>query len=1158
MTSAFLISKRYALAFCLVLAALLAVPYAPAHAQPTPSGLTHTVTTLVDELDASADPLLGAGASLREILTYSQAAGDRVVFDASLSGSLFLTLGELAVNVDLILEGPGSDVIELNGNDLNRILWIDTTVSVAVSGLTFVSGRAVDGGAIWSAGWLSLTDCAVRWSTAVQRGGAIYHDGTTLQLTRSRFDNNESYIHGGAVAVTGGLATTDSVFFSGNHAGGNGGAVYLATIDNSFFRTGMSGNSAIGSGGAIAIASTGALALSFSTLDDNSASNGGAVDNAGSFQASTATISGNDAGNAGGGLRSSGTASIDFSTIARNSATLGGGFATTGTFTTLRSIVAENSAATGNDVSGSVSSSGNNLIGVFNGSSGWVGSDITGIIDSAAVAALDDLRLNGGATRTHALLACSRAIDGATNAGAPATDQRGVTRSINGNHDGLTRPDIGAYELLAPLDNTAPTLNPNPAYTVFLDSLGSATVSADKLLVGAYDNCGIRSTSVSKTSFTCADKDTVTITVSATDINYNQSTMQMKVAVVDNRAPSFTLVPAAAVFNASSSSCDRTLTAAQLGGPATAFDGCGPVTISSDMPPGGVFPLGLTIVNWQATDGSGNVAYAQQLVTINDATNPTITAPAAVSRVAPANACQISLGEANLGDATASDNCGYTITNDAPAVFPIGTTTVTWTATDPSGNFANATQDVTVTDVTPPLVFAPPDLALVADMGSCSRAAANVMLGSPVANDNCSGVTVTNNAPGSFPIGETLVTWTATDSTGNFAVAVQKVTIFDGTPPTIAAPADIEVEADAGQCYWTVNPLILGSATNVTDNCSVPTVNNSAGTTLAVGTHRVIWTALDANGNTQTDVQIVTVVGEAPEITCAYGTTPATLLLKNTDPGKAGAVVTYTLPTANSTCSGFEMIRTSGPGSGDFFPVGETIVSYMAIDGSNQIATCEFKVKVVDSEAPQITVAVAPRYLWPANNQMNQIEATVVVWDNVPGATAVLTSITSNQNANGDISGATTGVFDRFFEFRAKNTNGPRTYTVTYTATDVAGNTNSAQAVVTVPTQKPKDFEENELPVPTTLSLEQNYPNPFNPSTLITFGSPVEQHVELRVFNTMGQQVRTLFSGQLAEGSYTVEWDGTDDNGNPLGSGVYLYMLRAGADHSMKKMILAR
>ncbi|MFA6235672.1 MAG: hypothetical protein WC824_15995, partial [Bacteroidota bacterium] len=203
MISAITFLSRHVLASCLALAALMLVPFAAGFAQPVPTGTTITVTTLVDELDASAAPGLGAGTSLREAVTYS-VSGDRIVFDAGLTGTVFLSLGEIAFAHDQILEGPGASTIEINGNDLSRIFNVNTGVALDLSGLTLASGRAVDGAAIYSEGWLSVSASALRWSTAIQRGGAIFHDGDTLRLTNSRFEHCESYLHGGAVAVSGG------------------------------------------------------------------------------------------------------------------------------------------------------------------------------------------------------------------------------------------------------------------------------------------------------------------------------------------------------------------------------------------------------------------------------------------------------------------------------------------------------------------------------------------------------------------------------------------------------------------------------------------------------------------------------------------------------------------------------------------------------------------------------------------------------------------------------------------------------------------------------------------------------------------------------------------------------------------------------------------
>src|SRR5690606_1090621 len=121
-----------------------------------------------------------------------------------------------------------------------------------------------------------------------------------------------------------------------------------------------------------------------------------------------------------------GTVTIDFSTIAFNSAGTGGGATNAGTLSTRRTIFAVNSAVSGPDFSGSATSTGTNLVENAAGSGGWVGSDLTGTSSKPMNAALDDLRLNGGLTRTHALLVCSRAVDAADSTGTfNMVDQRG-------------------------------------------------------------------------------------------------------------------------------------------------------------------------------------------------------------------------------------------------------------------------------------------------------------------------------------------------------------------------------------------------------------------------------------------------------------------------------------------------------------------------------------------------------------------------------------------------------------------------------------------------------------------------------------------------------------------------------------------------------------
>mgnify|MGYP003572904220 CR=1 FL=1 len=92
--------------------------------------------------------------------------------------------------------------------------------------------------------------------------------------------------------------------------------------------------------------------------------------------------------------------------------------------------------------------------------------------------------------------------------------------------------------------------------------------------------------------------------------------------------------------------------------------------------------------------------------------------------------------------------------------------------------------------------------------------------------------------------------------------------------------------------------------------------------------------------------------------------------------------------------------------------------------------------------------------------------------------------------------------------------------------------------------------------LPLASALMQNYPNPFNPETTIHFDLATGSSVRLRVFDATGQVVRTLVREALPAGSYTEIWDGQNEQGVQVGSGVYFYELRAGAFTSMKKMTL--
>lgn len=94
---------------------------------------------------------------------------------------------------------------------------------------------------------------------------------------------------------------------------------------------------------------------------------------------------------------------------------------------------------------------------------------------------------------------------------------------------------------------------------------------------------------------------------------------------------------------------------------------------------------------------------------------------------------------------------------------------------------------------------------------------------------------------------------------------------------------------------------------------------------------------------------------------------------------------------------------------------------------------------------------------------------------------------------------------------------------------------------------------------PEDYKLSQNYPNPFNPTTSIDFTLPVNKPISLKVYNSLGQEVKTLINNETyAAGTYTAQWDGTTNNGTQVASGVYLYKLFFGNFSTSKKMTLIR
>lgn len=192
---------------------------------------------------------------------------------------------------------------------------------------------------------------------------------------------------------------------------------------------------------------------------------------------------------------------------------------------------------------------------------------------------------------------------------------------------------------------------------------------------------------------------------------------------------------------------------------------------------------------------------------------------------------------------------------------------------------------------------------------------------------------------------------TITHMNGCITVDSVQINVTDSSAPTITAPSNITVTADAGSC--TVAGLALGNATTA-DNCGGSISVQNDANNLQVGINTVTWTATDGNGNSSTATQTVTILdAEDPQLTNCTNNITVTA-----NAASCSALVTWTLPSATDNCN-TALVMTSTPANGSIFGLGTTTVDYLIEDASGNSTTCSFSVEVVNNLAASTTITDA-------------------------------------------------------------------------------------------------------------------------------------------------------------------------------------------------------
>lgn len=475
-----------------------------------------------------------------------------------------------------------------------------------------------------------------------------------------------------------------------------------------------------------------------------------------------------------------------------------------------------------------------------------------------------------------------------------------------------------------------------------------------------------------------------------------------------------------------------------------------PATTPSGLPTEGVrndgqaltdkYPVGTTTITWTATDASGNTATCAQTVTVTGSSGgtsaPVITAPPAITTETgtdAALACGAIIGESALGtpEITGGSDCSVEIKRTGVPqgnFFPVGTTTITYTATNSAGLTGTATQTVTVTDNAPPLITLNGDDP---NTDEVETATVTMECGSAftdpgaTAKDSCEGVVaVAASSIDPQVAGTQTITYTATDSLGNTSTATRTVILVDTTAPTITlngGNAPITVE-----CHST----FVDPGATAQDGCAgeFPATASGVVDVNTPGTYTITYSAADPSGNAAPPVtRTVNVVDTtAPTISCPTNITAIA------DQGSCSTAVNFNV-SATDACSD-ATVETS-LASGSVFPLGTTTVNATATDAAGNTSSCSFTVTVTNPNPVVTLTGPQSGAVYPVNTPVSFTGTYTDAGGGTHTAQWMFDALTQTGTVT-EPSGSTPGTVSATYSFTT-----PGVYFVKLTVNDSCGGT---------------------------------------------------------------------------------------------------------------------
>ena len=504
----------------------------------------------------------------------------------------------------------------------------------------------------------------------------------------------------------------------------------------------------------------------------------------------------------------------------------------------------------------------------------------------------------------------------------------------NGN-ESLSSFTFTVADIIAPtFTTTSPSL--------YLDVNGNATLTASDIITSVVENCSIASTVLSKTSFDCGDVGSNTVTITITDVNGNSTTATEIVTIVDTIAPDIHVTD----VQVSLGSDGTVVVTPSLADDGTT-DACGSLVWTLSDSTFDCSDIGAHLEIATVTDVNGNSSSASIIITVADNSAPMVVTKSAT--------IYLDLnGQATLDSTDVIDyiqeNCSLgsiTLSQVSFNASTLGSNTVTVTVTDASGNVSSGLAIVTVVDNIAPTAVTK-DIILPLDaQGQGSISTSDIDNGS---SDNVSISTYAADVTlfDCNDLGDNWVVLTVTDASGSSDTAWSKVTVVDNAAPSVVAQ-NYSVALDAS---GTATVLASQVDAGTSDNCGVAslTLSQTSFSCSDLGQNTLTFTAIDGSGNSSTASVVVTVTDDlAPTVV----TQSATLYLN--------AMGMVTLDTADVISSaidncGISVMSLSNTSFG-CTDVGTNQVTLNVTDGSNNTAASVVSVTVLDTITPTITMA---------------------------------------------------------------------------------------------------------------------------------------------------------------------------------------------------------